>query len=196
MTRTLVSFASSIFVSIYIIRSATRCDMFQYLHSPSTSYGYGETPPLHQQGRRVSITPSHPPHPPIDALPRPVPEVASQATLKHPLPEPAQQGPPNKQVRHKAFPHELHASSTPSMASPSAVDMSRMSAPSPKGPPASFMPTPGDVSHEPIDMSSSMSRGSMSYSLIHPWSHHSATQSCYRQYPMPEHIASFEDCNG
>ena len=32
-----------------------------------------------------------------------------------------------------------------SMASPSAVDMSRMSAPSPKGPPASFMPTPGDV---------------------------------------------------
>ena len=31
------------------------------------------------------------------------------------------------------------------MTSPSAVDMSRPSAPTPKGPPASFMPTPGDV---------------------------------------------------
>ena len=91
------------------------------------------------------MTPSHPPRPPIDALPKPVPEVASQAALKHPLPEPAQQGPPNKQVRHKAFPYEQQAASTPSMASPSAVHMSRMSAPSPRGPPASFMPTPGDV---------------------------------------------------
>ena len=93
------------------------------------------------------MTPGHPPRPPIEALPKPVPEVASQATLKHPLPLPAQQGPPNKQVRHKAFPHDQQASSTTSMASPSAVDMSRMSAPSPKGPPASFMPTPGDVQH-------------------------------------------------
>ena len=33
------------------------------------------------------------------------------------------------------------------MASPSADDMSRMSAPSPRGPPASFTPTPGDVQH-------------------------------------------------
>ena len=31
-----------------------RCDMFQYLHSLSRSYGYWEMPPLHQQGRRVS----------------------------------------------------------------------------------------------------------------------------------------------
>ena len=92
-------------------------------------------------------TPGYPPRPPVEALPKPVPEVVSQPTLKHPLPEPAQQGPPNKQVRHKAFPHEQQASLTTSMASPSAVDMSRMSAPSPKGPPASFMPTPGDVQH-------------------------------------------------
>ena len=28
--------------------------MFQYLHSLSRSYGYWDTPPLHQQGRRVS----------------------------------------------------------------------------------------------------------------------------------------------
>ena len=33
------------------------------------------------------MTPSHPPRPPVHALPKPVPEVASQATLKHPLPE-------------------------------------------------------------------------------------------------------------
>ena len=94
-------------------------------------------------------TPGHPPRPPIEALPKPVPEAASQATLEQPLPQPAQQGPPNKQVRHKAFPYEQQASSTMSMASPSAIDMSRMSAPRPKGkgPPAFFMPTPGDVQH-------------------------------------------------
>ena len=50
------------------------------------------------------MTPGYPPRPPVEALPKPIPEVASQATLKQPLPEPAQQGPPNKQVRHKAFP--------------------------------------------------------------------------------------------
>ena len=83
------------------------------------------------------MTPGYQPRPPIEALPRPVPEAASQATLKHPLPEPAHQGPPNKQVRPKAFPKEQQASLTTSMASPSAVDVSRMSAPSPKGPPAS-----------------------------------------------------------
>ena len=52
------------------------------------------------------MTPGYPPRPPVEALPKPVQEVASQPTLKHPLPEPAQQGPPNKQVRHKAFPKE------------------------------------------------------------------------------------------
>ena len=91
------------------------------------------------------MTPSYPPRPPISALPQPCPDSASPATLKHPLPQPAQQGPPNKQVRHKAFPTEKQAAPSTSMASPSAVDMSRMSAPSPKGPPASFLPTPGDV---------------------------------------------------
>ena len=54
------------------------------------------------------MTPGYPPLPPIEALPKPAQEVASQATLKHPLPQPAQQGPPNKQVRHKSFPKEQH----------------------------------------------------------------------------------------
>ena len=93
------------------------------------------------------MTPGYPPRPPIEALPKPAQEVASQATLKHPLPQPAQQGPPNMQVRHKSFPSEQQATLSTSMASPSAVDMSRMSAPSPKGPPAAFMPAPGDVQH-------------------------------------------------
>ena len=55
------------------------------------------------------MTPSYPPRPPIEALPKPAQAVASPATLKHPLPQPAQQGPPNKHVRHKAFPKEQQA---------------------------------------------------------------------------------------
>ena len=47
-----------------------------------------------------------PGNPPVEALPKPMPTGTSQATQKHPLPQPAQQGPPNKQVRHKAFPHD------------------------------------------------------------------------------------------
>ena len=107
---------------------------------------------VHPQGMfhpptATPMTPGYPPRPPTEALPKPAQEMASRATLKHPLPQPAQQGPPNKQVRHKAFPKEQQATLSTSMASPSAVDMSRMSAPSPKGPPAAFTPTPGDVQH-------------------------------------------------
>ena len=49
------------------------------------------------------MTPTYPPRPPISALPQPCPDSANPATLKHPLPQPLQQGPPNKQVRHKPF---------------------------------------------------------------------------------------------
>ena len=94
------------------------------------------------------MTPGNPPRPP-EALPKPMPIETSQATHKHPLPQPAQQGPPNKQVRHKAFPHDQQPPVAVSMASPSAVDMPRQGIPSPKGPPTSFMPTPGDVKHMP-----------------------------------------------
>ena len=70
----------------------------------------------------------------------------SQAT-KHPLPEPAQEGPPNKHVRHKAFPYgqQPPETATASVPSPSSFEMPRRGIPSPKGPPASFMPTPEDV---------------------------------------------------
>ena len=93
------------------------------------------------------MTPGNPPRPPIEALPKPMLIETSQATHKHPLPQPAQQGPPNKQVRHKAFPHDQQPPATVSMASPPAIDMPRQGTPSPKGPPASYMPTPGDVQH-------------------------------------------------
>ena len=91
------------------------------------------------------MTPGSPPRPPIEALPKPMPAGTNQANQKHPLPQAAQQGPPNKQVRHKAFPHDQQPPATVSMATPSAVEKPRPSAPSPKGPPSSFMPTPGDV---------------------------------------------------
>ena len=72
------------------------------------------------------MTPGHPPRPPVEALPKPMP-MESSMTNKHPAESSSQQGPPT---------------------SPSAVDMSRPGAPIPKGPPASFTPTPGDVQQE------------------------------------------------
>ena len=50
------------------------------------------------------MTPGNPPRPPIEALPKPMPTGTSQATHKHPLPQPAQQGPPNKQVLSRGLP--------------------------------------------------------------------------------------------
>ena len=77
-------------------------------------------------------TPAQLPRPPISALPQPVQESSNPAKLKHPLPQPARQGPPNKQVRHKAFPAGQQVNPLTSMPAPAAVDLSRMSAPSPK----------------------------------------------------------------
>ena len=56
-----------------------------------------------QPAGSTPTTPAHPPHPPVSALPQPVQEPPNPATLKQPLPQPAQQGPPNKQVCHKDF---------------------------------------------------------------------------------------------
>ena len=65
-------------------------------------------------------------------------------TNKHPVESSSQQGPP-KQAQHKSFPISQPPPVSTSTASPSAVDMPRPSAPTPKGPPASYMPTPEDV---------------------------------------------------
>ena len=59
------------------------------------------------------------------------PQPPNPATLKHPLPQPAQQGPPNMQVGAQQ--------------APSPVDLSNVGTPSPEGPPASFLPTPVNV---------------------------------------------------
>ena len=91
------------------------------------------------------MTPSHPPRPPLDALPKYAPMETSQGANKHPLEPPAQQGPPNRHVRHKAFPVEQSPPVLTSMASPSAVDMSRQGTPNPKGPPSSYTPAPPEV---------------------------------------------------
>ena len=91
------------------------------------------------------MTPSHPPCPPVEALPKYASMETSQGANKHPLEPPAQQGPPNKHVRPKAFPYEQSPPVHASMASPSAVTMSRQGSPNPKGPPASYMPAPPEV---------------------------------------------------
>ena len=79
------------------------------------------------------MAPGHPPRPPVEALPKPMP-MESQMTNKHPVESSSQQGPP-KQARHKPFPFNQPPPASTSMASPSAIDMPR----------PSFMPTPGDV---------------------------------------------------
>ena len=42
------------------------------------------------------MTPSHPPRPPIEALPKRASMETSSSANKHPLEQPAQQGPPNE----------------------------------------------------------------------------------------------------
>ena len=91
------------------------------------------------------MTPSHPPRPPIDALPKYASMETSPSANKHPLEPPAQQGPPNKHVRPKAFPYGQSPPSQISMTSPSAVGMSRQGTPCPKGPPAAYMPAAPEV---------------------------------------------------
>ena len=70
------------------------------------------------------MTPSYPPRPPIDALPKhPSMETGSGAN-KHPLEQPVQQGPPSKHVRSKPFPYGQLQTPQTSMAASSAADMS------------------------------------------------------------------------
>ena len=104
-----------------------------------------QVPSLNLPLAATPMTPSHPPRPPIAALPKYASMKPSQGANKHPLEPPAQQGPPNKHVRHKAFPHEQLPPAHASMASPSAVDMSRQGTPIPKGPPEEHMPAPPEV---------------------------------------------------
>ena len=91
------------------------------------------------------MTPSYPPRPPIEALPKHPSMETGTAANKHPLEPPVQQGPPNKHVRPKPYPHGQSQTPQTSMAAPSAVDMSRPGTPCPKGPPAEYTPAPPEV---------------------------------------------------
>ena len=112
---------------------------------PSTT-----SPPDAAQGLNLPlaatpVTPCHPPRPPIDALPKHPSMETGTGANKHPLEQPVQQGPPQKHVRPKAFPHAQAPSMETSMPATSAVDTSRPSAPCPKGPPSEYMPAPPKV---------------------------------------------------
>ena len=87
------------------------------------------------------MTPSHPPRPPIEALPKYPSMEMSQCANKHALEPPAAQGPPSKHVRSKAFPYPSQVF----MAASAAVEMPQPSRPCPKGPPADYMPTPPEL---------------------------------------------------
>ena len=91
------------------------------------------------------MTPSHPPRPPIDALPEhPSMEMNSGAN-KHPLEPPTAQAPPSKHVRCKAFPQSSQPPDQVYVAASAAVEMPKSGRPCPKGPPAEFMPTPPEI---------------------------------------------------
>ena len=91
------------------------------------------------------MTPSHPPRPPVEALPKHPSMETSSCAAKHPLEPPTAQGPPSKHVRSKAFPYPSQPPDQVFMAASAAVDMPQSSRPCPKGPPAEFMPTPPEV---------------------------------------------------
>ena len=56
------------------------------------------------------MTPSHPPRPPISALPKHPSMETSSGANKHPLEPPTAQAPPSKHVRCKAFPQDFSTS--------------------------------------------------------------------------------------
>ena len=91
------------------------------------------------------MTPSHPPRPPISALPKHPSMETSSGANKHPLEPPTAQAPPSKHVRCKAFPQDSQPPSQVYVAASAAVEMPQPSRPCPKGPPADFMPTPPEV---------------------------------------------------
>ena len=79
------------------------------------------------------MTPSHPPRPPIEALPKHPSMETSSCASKHPLEPPTAQGPPSKHVRSKAFPYPSQPPDQVFMAASAAVDMPQSSRPCPKG---------------------------------------------------------------
>ena len=108
---------------------------------PSIALPLAETP----------MTPRHPPRPPLSALPKHSSMETSSSASKHALDPPTAQAPPSKQVRCKAFPKSSQSGEEVYMAASASVEMSQPGRPCPKGPPATFMPTPPEIASMPTD---------------------------------------------
>ena len=102
---------------------------------PSIALPLAETP----------MTPGHPPRPPLSALPKHSSMETSSCANKHALDPPTAQAPPSKQVRCKAFPKPSQPAEEIYVAASASVEVSQPCRPCPKGPPATFLPTPPEI---------------------------------------------------
>ena len=108
---------------------------------PSIALPLAETP----------MTPGHPPRPPLSALPKYSSMEMNTGASKHALDPPTAQAPPSKQVRCKAFPGSSQPSDQVYVAASASVEMSQPCRPCPKGPPATFLPTPPEIASMKTD---------------------------------------------
>ena len=108
---------------------------------PSIALPLAETP----------MTPSHPPRPPLSALPKYSSMEMNTSASKHALDPPTAQAPPSKQVRCKAFPGSSQPHDQVYVAASASVEMSQPCRPCPKGPPATFLPTPPEIASMKTD---------------------------------------------
>ena len=106
---------------------------------PSIALPLAETP----------MTPSHPPRPPLSALPKHPSMETSSGASKHALDPPTEPAPPSKQVRHKAFPKPPQAEGEVYVAASASVETPQPCRPCAKGPPATYMPTPPEIASMP-----------------------------------------------
>ena len=106
---------------------------------PSIALPLAETP----------MTPSHPPRPPLSALPKHPSMETSSSASKHALDPPTEPAPPSKQVRHKAFPKPPQAEGEVYVAASASVETPQPCRPCAKGPPATYMPTPPEIAFMP-----------------------------------------------
>ena len=97
------------------------------------------------------MTPSHPPRPPVEALPKYPSMETSSCANKHPLEPPTAQAPLSKHVRCKAYPFPSQGPDQVYVAASATVEMPQSSRPCPKGSPADFMPTPPEVASMPTN---------------------------------------------
>ena len=117
-----------------------------------------ETQEMDLLSAATPMTSSHPPRPPIEALPKHPSMEMSSCANKHPLEPPTAQGPPSKHVRSKAFPYCSQPPDRVYVAASAAVDMPQASRPCPKGPPEKYMPTPPEVTSMPTSSEERRSR--------------------------------------